>query len=337
MPTAPRFAHNPRPSMARPGLYRRIPLEPHQMGERMTPTRDLFVLIHLGVPHVDVSTWTLGVGGMVTTPLSLSLEDLKHMPRVAKQTVHQCAGNPLEPTIPTRRVANVEWAGVPLRHLVDLAGLDRAVTHMWSFGMDHGEFAGAACESYGKDLTIDRLLEADALIAYELNGDALPVEHGFPARLVVPGYYGTNAVKWLDRIEFWDRPLDSLFTTTYYNDAGPFAAERKPVWEIPVGSLFTSPAPGSRHSAGTVLDVAGWAWAAAGIARVEVGTGPGTAWRQAELEEDTGAAWRRFTALLPLESRGPLKLVVRATAKGGHCQPMDGARHAAHTVSIDVE
>ncbi|WP_148663728.1 molybdopterin-dependent oxidoreductase [Bosea vaviloviae] len=332
-PIAP---HNPRPNMGPSGIYRRLPLEPHQMDERLTATSDLFVLIHMGTPAVDVSMWSLGIGGMVSRPLSIPLTELRSLPRVTVQTVHQCAGNPLQPTVPTRRVACVEWAGVALKSLIDLAELDPRATHMWSFGMDHGEFEGTSCDGYGKDLTIDRLLEAGALVAYELNGSALPTEHGFPARLVVPGYYGTNTVKWLDRIEFRDKPLDALFTTIYYNDAKSPAEARKPVWEIPVGSLFTSPAPGSSHRRGDGLDVAGWAWAKSGVSRVDVSVDGGANWRPAKLEPDRGAAWRRFEETIGVPEPGPLGLVVRATANDGRSQPLEGVRYAAHAITINV-
>lgn len=322
--------------MRQTGLYRRIPLLPHQMGGRTTPTRDLFVLIHLGIPDIDVATWRLRVGGMVSSPLSLDLNDLKAMPKEVIATVHQCAGNPLEPTVPTRRVANVEWGGVPLREIMMLAGVDPAAGHLWSFGLDHGEFAGAPCDGYGKDLPIERLLGARALIAYELNGAPLPAEHGFPARLVVPGYYGTNTVKWLDRIEFRDGRLDALFTTTYYSDPDEDGAVGRPVWEIPVGSIVTSPVPGSEHAAGSDLHIAGWAWAFSGVASVQVSIDGGDAWRTAVLERDQGPAWRRFTADVPLVGSGARCVIAKATATDGRSQPLAGVRYAAHTVDITV-
>jgi DMSO/TMAO reductase YedYZ molybdopterin-dependent catalytic subunit len=114
--------------------------------------------------------------------------------------VHQCCGNPLEPQVPTRRIANVRWGGADLAALLDGLGVDGEARYLWSRGLDHGTFAGVPCDGYTKDLPLQRLREGDVLIAYELNGEPLPPEHGFPARLLVPGYYGTNNVKWLSRL-----------------------------------------------------------------------------------------------------------------------------------------
>jgi DMSO/TMAO reductase YedYZ molybdopterin-dependent catalytic subunit len=125
------------------------------------------------------------------------LDELKARPKRIVEAVHQCCGNPLEPRVPTRRVANVRWGGVDLAALLDALESDRRARFLWSYGLDGGDFAGTACDHYVKDLPLERLAAGDVLLAYELNGAPLPAAHGFPVRLVVPGYYGTNSVKWL--------------------------------------------------------------------------------------------------------------------------------------------
>ena len=118
---------------------------------------------------------------------------------------------------------------------------------MWSHGADYGEFAGVAVERYTKDLPLSRL-SADVLIATELNDEPLLAENGFPARLVVPGFYGTNSVKWLTGMTLADRRADSPFTTRWYNDAvldgeGRATGQTVPVWAIAPESVIVAPAP----------------------------------------------------------------------------------------------
>jgi DMSO/TMAO reductase YedYZ molybdopterin-dependent catalytic subunit len=128
---------------------------------------------------------------------TLSYDKLRSYPKTVVEAVHQCCGNPLEPIVPTRRVANVRWGGVGLATLLEEAGVDPRARYLWSCDLDHGEIAGTPCDGFVKDLPLERLAVGGVLVAYELNGAPLPAEHGFPARLVVPGYYATNSVKWL--------------------------------------------------------------------------------------------------------------------------------------------
>ena len=135
------------------------------------------------------------------------------------EAVHQCCGSPLEPNVPTRRVTNVRWGGVDLAALLDELEIDPRARFLWSYGLDGGDFAGTSCDWFVKDLPLERLAAGDVLLAYELNGAPLPAEHGFPVRLVVPGYYGTNSVKWLWRLHLAEHRADGPFTTVFYNDS----------------------------------------------------------------------------------------------------------------------
>ena len=187
-----------RPTLDPAGFFRRIPLEPHQMVERITPTKDIIVLCHLGVPRLSANSWSLTIDGLVSRPVRLTFADLLRYPKHIVTSFHQCAGSPLAPRDPTRRITNVRWAGARLVDVLKDCGVNDAA-YLWASGVDHGEFAGVSVDSYVKDLPVERL-HADVLVAYELNDAPLPAENGFPARLVVPGFYGTNSVKWLTRI-----------------------------------------------------------------------------------------------------------------------------------------
>jgi sulfane dehydrogenase subunit SoxC len=264
----------PRPPMDPASGVRRIKLQPHEMRESVTATEDLFVLAHLGVPRVDPEQWSLAIDGLVDRTRAFSLADLKARPKKIVEAVHQCCGSPLEPTVPTRRVANVRWGGADLAALLDDIGTDSRARFLWSYGLDGGDFAGTHCNWYLKDLPLDRLKAGDVLLAYELNGAPLPAEHGFPLRLAVPGYYGTNSVKWLWRLSLAECRAEGHFASVLYNDAldpADVAAglpARRPVWAIAPESVIVAPAPDSAVGLGRPAEIWGWAWSFRGIARV---------------------------------------------------------------------
>ena len=176
------------------GPFKRDPLAPHQMRDRLTRTQDAFVLCHLGVPRIERDPWSLTIDGMVGRPRTLRFDDLVRYPKTEVASVHQCCSSPFAPFEPTRRVCNMRWSGVRLVDVLADCQPSAAAQYIWSYGADFGEFSGVVVDAYVKDLPIGRV-EADVLIGYEMNGSALPSEHGFPARLVVTGFYGTNSVK----------------------------------------------------------------------------------------------------------------------------------------------
>jgi sulfane dehydrogenase subunit SoxC len=324
-----------KPKMKIEGLVREHKLAPHQMTERLTPEPDLFVLAHLGIPEIDIAAWQLVVDGLVDNPLTLDFDSLTKRPRKVVETIHQCAGSPMNPTVPTRQIANVEWAGASLRDLLEEAGIDEGASHVWAYGSDHGNFAGDDQDHYLKDLPVSRLAEGDVLIAYELNGEPLSKKHGFPARLVIPGYFGTNCVKWLSRLHIADRRASSTFTTRFYNDPQPDSDETTPVWEILPESVIVAPAPESRLET-SETEIWGWAWSAHEVATVEVSTDDGQSWQPAILEPRRQRAWQKFACSWTPQDSGGYRLMSRATDTQGRRQPLDGARNAVHAVAVEV-
>jgi sulfane dehydrogenase subunit SoxC len=344
------------PPMDPAQTYLSFPLGPHGLLERVTPVHDLFVLAHLGVPRVDPERWSLGIEGLVERPLRLTLSDLKDLPSRTVEAFLQCAGNPATPDVPARLISNVVWKGVDLQSLLDTAGVGPEVRFVWSFGLDRGEFMGVASGPYLKDLPLERVRAGGVLVAYEMNGEPLTPEHGFPARLLVPGFYGTNSVKWLYRIELADRRAAGPFTTTFYNDrvtapartaasgheGGPQPTVEPthavtPVWSVPPESVIVSPAAGSvlSRSAGSVA-VWGWAWADAGVSAVEVSVDGGQSWSRASVEPPRGRAWQRFAITWSPDLEGERELQCRARDALGQAQPIDGKRNAIHRVPIRV-
>jgi sulfane dehydrogenase subunit SoxC len=332
----------PRPLMDPASGFRRINLQPHQMTDPVTAAGDLFVLAHLGVPRVTPEQWSLTIDGLVGRARTLHLDELQARPKRIVEAAHQCCGNPLEPTVATRRIANVRWGGVDLAALLSELEIDPHARFLWSYGLDGGDFAGTSCDWFVKDLPLERLAAGDVLLAYELNGAPLPAEHGFPVRLVVPGYYGTNSVKWLWRLHLAERRVEGLFTTVFYNDsvsAEDVAAglpSRRPVWAIAPESIIVAPAPDAVVAAGEVTEIWGWAWSFRGIAAVEVSVDGGTSFTRATLEGRRGWRWQRFSLPWRPTDRGEVLLSARALEAGGAVQPIEGTRNSIHTIPVVV-
>jgi DMSO/TMAO reductase YedYZ molybdopterin-dependent catalytic subunit len=322
------------------GYFRRIPLVPHEMRARLTPTADMIVLCHLGVPRLDLAQWSLAIDGLVERPMRLSFSQLTAYPKQTVASFHQCAGSPLQPFEPTRRICNVRWGGTRLADVLRDVIPMRNARYVWSCGADHGAFGGLEHDAYVKDLPIERV-PSDVLIAYELNGAPLTAEHGFPARLVVPGFYGTNSVKWLSRITLAAERAQGAFTTRWYNDPDPDAdaadgAKTIPVWSVAPESVIVAPAPGETHTRAAAIEIWGWAWADDGIDRVDISADGGATWAAAEIEAREDRSWQRFRALWRPDAAGAAALCSRATSCSGAVQPVSGRRNAIHRVDISI-
>jgi DMSO/TMAO reductase YedYZ molybdopterin-dependent catalytic subunit len=273
--------------------------------------------------------------------MRLTLGELMQRPRVTLTSIHQCCGSPLEPEQPTRRITNVVWGGVRLSALIADCEPDPIARFVWSSGADHGVFSGVECDAYVKDLPLDRIA-VDVLVAYEMNEAPLRPEHGFPARLVVPGYYGTNSVKWLTRLTLAEQRASGPFTTRWYNDvqrdaSGQPTGAPTPVWSIAPESVIVAPAPDQVLEWGEEVEIWGWAWADGGVAAVEISGDGGTSWRRASLEPPAERAWQRHAATWRPRQRGRHELCARAYTADGRTQPATGARNAIHRVAIDVD
>ncbi|MGH6989131.1 MAG: molybdopterin-dependent oxidoreductase, partial [Stellaceae bacterium] len=248
---------------------------------------------------------------------------------------HHCAGDPKKHDEPKRLVGNVVWGGIDLAELLETVGVRPEARYLWAFGLDRGRYEGLGGDNYQKDMPIARLAEGDVLLAYECNGESLTVEHGYPLRLVIPGYYGTNDVKWLCRLELADRRAGGVFTTTLYNDPDGATGARRALWEAPPESLIVSPSADARLSREPV-EIWGWAWAARGVDRVEISADGGATWSQAALEPRSQYSWQRFSRAWTPSATGACEIVARATDTLGKVQPMSRARNAVHAVPVEV-
>src|SRR5262245_10543304 len=273
------MADRPRVVMDPSETYRRL-VSVDRLAPVITPSDDVYVIAHMGVARVDRTTWRLTVDGLVERSFVLDYEALVRLPAVDVTAVLECFGNPVEPDVATRRVANVVWRGVRLAALLERVGVRPEARYVWAEGLDSGSFANVQSDRYVKDLPLSRALDPDVLVAWAMNGEPLTVEHGFPARLFVPGFFGTNAVKWLSRLTVAAERPASLFTTRLYNRG--VAGEMRPVRELDVHAVIVSPAEGTALPRGSHA-IRGWAWSHEPVRAVEVSVDAGASWAKARL------------------------------------------------------
>jgi DMSO/TMAO reductase YedYZ molybdopterin-dependent catalytic subunit len=324
-------------SMNHEGMIVKIPLGVHDLESFITPENQLFVLSHMGIPNIDIDQWRLKISGLVDQSLELSYEDLLSLEYRELTVFHQCSGNPLQPKTPARIISNVTWGGVSLSAILHQLQVKPQARYVWFVGLDHGVYEGVYNHAYIKDVSIEKALDQDVLLVYKLNGKPLSAERGFPLRLVVPGYYGTNSVKWLSHIYVTDRRSPGTFTTTFYNDpVGEDTKTVKPVWEVAPESVIVHPQQNE------VLNLQsqtlwGWAWASSGIQSVDVSTDGGITWQTAEVEARWQYAWQRFTFQWTPPTPGKYNLMSRASDCNGVIQPIQAQRNAVYTVTLAVK
>lgn len=306
----------------------------------LTPNDAFFVRWHLsGIPtSVDVQSFRLEVEGHVNQPLSLSLADLrKQFEAVSLVALCQCSGNSrslFEPRVPGGQwgngaMGNGRWTGVRLKDLLDRAGVKTGAVQVGFRGLD--EPAQPQTPSFQKSLEIDHARDGDVMIAYEMNGQPLPMLNGFPLRLIVPGWFATYWVKSLTKVTVLDQPLKTFWMDKAYRvpdnpqsneDPQQLAQATVPINVMPVHSIFVKPEPGEQLHAGQSYEIAGVATdGGSGIKRVELSKDGGQSWNDAQLGPDLGKySWRLWRAQWTPGAKGSYRLMVRATTNNGEQQ-----------------
>jgi sulfane dehydrogenase subunit SoxC len=302
----------------------------------ITPSGLHYLLIHYDIPAVDQVAFRLELGGAVERPLSLSLDDLRERERAALPVTFECAGNgrahlsprPISQPWLTEAVGTAEWAGTPLVALLDEAGVAGDAVEALFTGLDRG-YEGGVAQAYERSLALDEAVSAGALLAYEMNGEPLPAQHGFPLRLVVPGWYGMTNVKWLARIELLREPFEGFQNAVAYRMYDADGTPGEPVTRMMPRSLTVPPGvpdfmTRERHLEPGPCTVRGRAWSGWGsIERVEVSTDGGVRWGDASLDAPlSGAAWRGWSFDWEA-AEGTYELSSRATDSAGKTQPLE--------------
>jgi DMSO/TMAO reductase YedYZ molybdopterin-dependent catalytic subunit len=303
----------------------------------LTPIGLHYLLVHYDIPAVDLASWSLAIDGAVATPLQLSLDDLRTRPRVTLPVTLECAGNgrarlqprPVSQPWLVEAVGTAEWTGTPLAPLLRSAGLDESTVDLVFTGADHGVERGVA-QDYQRALPVAEAQREDVLLAYEMNGAPLPVQHGSPVRLVVPGWYGMAHVKWLRRITAITEPFDGFQNAVAYRLKRDADDPGVPVSRIQPRALMIPPGHPDFMSRNRFLDVGsheitGRAWSGQGaITRVELSVDSGVSWVDAAVEPTLGPwAWCRWRAPWSVTSPGRYELLTRATDATGAVQPVE--------------
>jgi len=315
-------------------------IPPHRNTEELTPLEKQFIIYHVGIPEIDAERWKLSIEGMVASPLELGLRDLNQMPQTTIRAFHECSGSPMRPFMPVRRIAQIEWSGVPLNTLLRRAGVEPGARYLWASGADHGiyDHTNVRVEEFQKDIPIEKAWEPEVLLATHANGAPLNEEHGGPVRLIVPGFYATCSVKWLTRLEAKAEKSTAYFAEELYNDPvveGGKEARRR-VWKIAPHSVFVHPQPHGELGRGNI-DIWGWAWGSDSIAKVEVSVDGGASWMPTQLEPRSGWRLQRFKLDWNPPAPGEYPLWCRATDSTGLTQPESGARNEIFKIVIKAQ
>jgi len=304
----------------------------------ITPTELFYIRSHFPTPKINPAQYRLSVAGAVRRPLALSYDELRKMRSETRIATLECAGNGRVFLVPQVRgaqwelgaVGNAEWTGVPLRDLLELAGLEDDACEVVLEGADRGvpseEPRPPDPISYARGIPRVKALQPDVLIAFQMNGRDLPLDHGFPVRAIVPGHYGMASVKWLTHIQAVREPFQGYWQTSDYGywDTLDGKPVRRALAEMKLKSAIARPSVYEVLLPNRTYTIFGAAWAGeTEVTAIAVSADGGRTWAQADfLDPASRYAWRRwrFDWLTP-EQRGRYTLLARAKAADGTVQP----------------
>jgi sulfite oxidase len=301
----------------------------------ITPTEHFYVRSHMPVPTVDAATWTLKIGGEVNAPISMSLDEIKKLPATTITTTLECAGNGrsfFEPAL-----AGIQWekgavgtarfTGTRLSEVLKKAGVK---TSGLNVEMTAGDRPPGTMPAFVRQVPMAKAMHADTIIAWDMNGQPIPLVHGAPLRAIVPGWEGAYSVKWLQGLNVIAKDSDSFWVATGYRypnkrvapGAAVDAKDMEPLRGLAVKSLITTPATGASMPTGKV-PVAGFAWAGENdITRVDISIDNGGTWKPARLTgEQARFTWRRFEFEFDAAKPQSYLVLSRATDSQGNVQP----------------
>lgn len=306
----------------------------------ITPIDRFFVRSHVYTPRIDISQWRLTVEGDVARALTLTMDDLRRMPSVELVGVLECAGNGrsfYDPPMPGLQwghgaVGNGRWRGVRLADVLKRAGLTSTAKEVLFNGAD---VPIGTMPDFQRSIPIAKALHPATLLAYEMNGETLPVEHGFPLRVVVPGWAGDSWIKWVTSISVLNREHDGFWMARAYRHPGravpPGTAvppeQMQPVTTLRVKSVIASPADGAAAIAGRPITIRGVAWSgdAGPITAVDVSVDAGRTWRPATMRRDqrTEFGWRMWEYEWTPARAAYDTVLARARDAAGNTQPIE--------------
>lgn len=300
----------------------------------VTPVGLHYLLVHYDIPLINEADWALEIRGRVDHPVRLDLAELRSMTQRTVRTTLECAGNgralfeprPISQPWLVEAVGTADWTGVPLVDLLERTGLRSDATDFVFTGADRGVERGVF-QNYQRGLHLADAIAADVIVAHRMNGVSIPPQHGFPVRLVVPGWYGMAHVKWLQSVQVIDTEFDGYQNSVAYRMGHEPGEAGRPVTRIEPRALLVPPGYPDFMSrlrfvdAGPV-ELMGRAWSGWGrIDRVEISVDGGTEWLPAELADAQGRwAWRSFRCVWAARP-GEYLLTARAVDETGRVQP----------------
>jgi DMSO/TMAO reductase YedYZ molybdopterin-dependent catalytic subunit len=301
----------------------------------ITPNRMFFDRNQGAVPRrrIALARWRLSVEGEIQTPVAFSFDDIRRLPKAIAADTLECSGNGRSLLVEKSAgnpwtvggVGNAVWGGVWLRDVLNQAGLKPTAAHVAFEGFDRP--LGASGVKFIRSIPLEKALST-TLLAYEMNGEPLPLKHGYPLRALALGWTGANCVKWLSRLTVMDRPFAGFFMDNVYRvfQKGQDPATGEKVTGIKLKSIITQPLAGETLGPGTIV-VLGAAYAGADrVTRVDLSFDGGTTWMAAQLiGPDEPFAWRQWQYVWTGAGPGEYTLMARATDDRSRCQPMQAA------------
>jgi DMSO/TMAO reductase YedYZ molybdopterin-dependent catalytic subunit len=309
-----------------------------QIGDFITPTELFYIRSHFPTPELNSAAYRLSIRGAVLRELSLSYADIRAMPSRTCVATLECAGNSrvfMVPPVPGAQwqlgaVGNAEWTGVPLSVLLERAGLGDEVCELVLEGADRGvpkeEPKPPGPISYARSIPRTKAMESDVLIAYQMNGQDLTPDHGYPLRAIVPGHYGMASVKWLTDIVAATQPFQGYWQTSDYGywDDAEGTPVRRPLAEMKLKSQIARPRVYERIEPNRAYTIFGAAWAGdTDVTEIWISLDGSASWVRGDfLDPINRNAWRRwkYDWITPAQP-GRYTLLARATGADQRIQP----------------
>jgi DMSO/TMAO reductase YedYZ molybdopterin-dependent catalytic subunit len=302
----------------------------------ITPNEQFFSIAHYNRPEIDEAGWFLEVTGLVAQPLSLTLDEIKALPRKELTFTLECSGNHGLPFF-WGGIGNASWAGTPLAGVLEEAGVLADGVEVVLWGHDAGEETigeQTVTQNFARSMALADAMHPDNLLCYEMNGEPLPQPNGFPLRLIAPGWFGIASVKWLQRIEVWDTRLMNRFMARDYVTVRQEGTEDEPIWtQRSVGRALLKSAPARVVQRNDQYRIDGAAWGAP-IRHVEVKIDDGP-WRRARLDRTQRAAyaWTFWSIPWANPTAGEHTITTRAVDTAGNAQPTPDDPRLANKVT----
>lgn len=317
---------------------------------------DFFIRSHFDVPDINIGNWKLRSIGLDGYGVDYTYAQLMEFPKHEVAVTFECAGNSRSSVQPSCEgmlwnhggVGRSNWSGVSVQTLLAQMGHISESTHVLFLGCDSGnEGHDSPVSNYGMSIPLSKAMDVDTILAYEMNGEVLPQAHGYPMRLIVPGWYGMASVKWVTDIRIVDKPHDGFHQSKYYVYVPPETQEAQfpeRVSVMKVKSLITSIKRGQRLKAG-VQTIHGKAWSGAGtIQKVEISTDNGNNWQITDLAQfESQYDWQDWSYDWTTNAPGCFLISVRATDSLGNVQPKyfdwnfrGFANNGIHVVPVEI-